>query len=99
MKIRVIRVIRVLYRQCPPVLTVGLGLLLSLNVLAQSNLRLSGQVYDRHSRLPLAGVNVEVAGTPYGAVSDADGFFQVENIPPGSYTLRFSMIGYHDARQ
>ena len=98
-KIRVIRVIRVLYRQCPPVLTVGLGLLLSLNVLAQSNLRLSGQVYDRHSRLPLAGVNVEVAGTPYGAVSDADGFFQIENIPPGSYTLRFSMIGYHDARQ
>lgn len=65
---------------------------------AQGNLRLSGQVYDALSGAPLAGANVQVQHTIFGAVSGEDGFFEIENLPPGAYILVFSMIGYEQTK-
>lgn len=42
----------------------------------------------------LVGVNVIVVGTQLGAASDENGAFTIKSIPPGSYEIRASMIGY-----
>jgi len=43
---------------------------------------------------PLAGVNIFLEGTVLGGASNDDGYFLIRRIPPGTYRLRFSMIGY-----
>ena len=60
--------------------------------------KISGKVTDLKSGEPLAGVNVFLDGTPYGAASDQFGEYVVLNIPPGNYTLRASYIGYASFR-
>jgi hypothetical protein len=41
-----------------------------------------------------AGATVEVLGTPRQATTDATGLYTVENVPAGTYTVRFSRLGY-----
>jgi len=55
---------------------------------------LRGIINDRESGEPLLGVNIVVLGTYLGASSDADGFYLIQNIKPGEYTLAVSYIGY-----
>jgi len=61
---------------------------------AQGNVRLSGRVFDEKTGLPLPGVAVQVAHTGLGVSSDPDGYFAIENIPPGVYAVTFSLLGY-----
>ncbi len=42
----------------------------------------------------LIGAHVLVPGTPYAAVSNTTGRFQIERIPPGLYDVCVSMVGY-----
>ncbi len=56
--------------------------------------KISGQVFEKGSNSPLTGVNVYLQDNPYGASTDADGFFNIINIPPGTYELIFDMVGY-----
>ncbi len=63
-------------------------------LIAQGNVRLTGHVYDSESQSPLPGVNIHVKNTIYGTVSDAEGSYQIENVPPGEYTVVFSLLGY-----
>jgi outer membrane receptor for ferrienterochelin and colicins len=66
------------------------------NLQAQSNIRLTGRVYDAESGTPLSGVNVQLETTALGAVSDDNGYFSIENVPPGTYSVVFSMLGYEN---
>lgn len=43
---------------------------------------------------PLAGVNVFLQGTVRGTTTDSQGQFRFEDIPPGKYTLIFSLVGF-----
>jgi outer membrane receptor protein involved in Fe transport len=54
-----------------------------------------GIVFDEQTGEELTGANVLVIGTTYGASTDLDGKYEIENIPPGTYDLRFSFIGYN----
>ena len=56
--------------------------------------KVAGTITDSQSGEGLAGCNVLVKGTPYGASSDANGEYYIINLAPGSYDLEFSMIGY-----
>ena len=56
--------------------------------------KISGVVKDAQSGDALPGVNVVIEGTTMGAASDIEGNYFILNIPPGSYTLRASMMGY-----
>lgn len=60
--------------------------------------KISGKVTDIKSGNPLAGVNVFLEGTPYGAATDQFGEYVILNIPSGNYTLRASYIGYASFR-
>ena len=53
-----------------------------------------GTVVDRDSGRPLAGANVVLEGTVHGAACDIEGRFTIQGLPPGSYTLRASFVGY-----
>lgn len=55
--------------------------------------KLAGQVLDEKQQA-LPGANVVIMGTSLGAATDADGYFSILNIPPGTYSVQFSFIGY-----
>lgn len=56
--------------------------------------KIKGQILDKKNDEGLTGVNVVVINTDYGAATDNDGYYFINNIPPGTYTLKLMMIGY-----
>lgn len=75
-------------------------LFLSGDLLAQ-NATLRGRVTDEESGEPLAGANVIVqsAEVQTGSATRVDGFYVVRNLPPGTYTVTVSYIGYERENQ
>ncbi|MCX6143201.1 MAG: TonB-dependent receptor [Ignavibacteriales bacterium] len=61
---------------------------------AQVKSLIKGRVRDAKTGEGLPSVNVTIKGTYYGAASDPDGNYRIQNVGPGSYTLEFSLIGY-----
>jgi len=89
--------------KCIPayVLLLGLaGVWLGGSAATAQPVTLRGFVTDASDGQPLQGVNVAVLPLQdpqqriRGAVSDKDGFYQVNQIPPGRYALRISYVGY-----
>ena len=68
-------------------------LLISL-VYAQNNGTLTGQVIDNKTLLPLEGSTVLVEGTTIGVITDAEGYFSIQDIPPKTYKITASFLGY-----
>ncbi len=74
-----------------------LFLLLLFPVLVQAQQNkgiISGKVADHSTKEPIIGASVIVEGTSYGAQTDLQGNFKITNIPPGSYSIKVSYIGY-----
>jgi hypothetical protein len=67
---------------------------ITFQVIAGTTGKISGKVTDAKTKEPLFGVNVIVQGTTYGAATDADGNYFIINIPPGTYNIKASLIGY-----
>src|SRR5438093_13229068 len=44
------------------------------------------------------GVSVTIEGTKFTAVSDDSGYFTFQNVPTGTYNVRYSKAGYGDVR-
>lgn len=55
---------------------------------------IAGTVVDSISSETLPGVNVVVDELNTGAATDAEGQFQISNVPAGSYMLTASFVGY-----
>lgn len=58
--------------------------------------KIAGVITDSQSGDPLVGVNVVIEGTTLGAATDIDGYYVILNVPPGTYTVTASFIGYFD---
>jgi outer membrane receptor protein involved in Fe transport len=71
-------------------------LLLTTTSFASTTGKISGKVTDKETGTPLPGVNIIIEKTSIGTASDFDGNYSLLNISPGSYNLRFSMMGYAD---
>jgi outer membrane receptor for ferrienterochelin and colicin len=56
--------------------------------------KISGKVSDARTKEALIGVNVVIEGTVLGAATDLDGNYMILNIPPGSYSVKASAVGY-----
>jgi len=69
-------------------------LCLGLNFLSAQNGRMAGYVYDEETEEPLAGVNISVIGTYNGASTDEEGFYLIQGLVPGEYSIEVSFIGY-----
>ena len=57
-----------------------------------------GTVIDGGDDTPLPSANLNLVGTLRGALTGGDGSFSL-NVPPGSYTLQATFIGYEAAKQ
>jgi iron complex outermembrane recepter protein len=64
---------------------------------AQTMGTVTGRVTDASSGTPVADAQVRVVGTVTGVMTRADGSYRAV-LPPGSYELRVSRIGYAAAR-
>ncbi|MHC2990671.1 TonB-dependent receptor [Pontibacter sp. HJ8] len=71
--------------------------LLPLQLLAQ--FKLSGQVTDAAKNEALAGATVVLAGSGAGTISGPNGYFEFQDLPAGSYTLRITYLGYEQAER
>jgi len=69
-----------------------LGLLTTVS--AQPTHRIKGTVIDKASRQPLEFINVLVLGLGRGGVTDAEGHFNIGEVPPAIYRLQASAVGY-----
>jgi len=56
--------------------------------------KIVGRVVDKGTGKPLMGANVFIVHTSMGAASDKDGQYLIQRVPPGSYVLRATFIGY-----
>ena len=66
----------------------------SFFVFAQNNGTLNGRVLDSQSLLPLEGATVIIDGSTLGVITDAEGYFTLNNIPPQTYNISASFLGY-----
>lgn len=73
--------------------TAFLCIVFSVNLLAQPG-TLSGTVKDTDTGEPLAGASVFIIGTYSGAYTNNSGGFELRDIKPGDYSVKFSYVGY-----
>ena len=59
-----------------------------------SDAHIAGHVLDANTQEHLAFVNVQVKGTSMGCLTDESGHFYLKNLPIGTHTVVFSMMGY-----
>jgi TonB-dependent receptor len=55
---------------------------------------INGVVRDSQTGEPLPGANVTLVNTGFGAATDFNGKYSIRDVPPGSYTIRATYVGY-----
>jgi len=70
-----------------------LTLLIISTISAKSGV-ISGKVTDTETGEALIGANVIIVNTNWGAATDIDGFFKISSVPPGTYDLKVTYVGY-----
>ncbi|MBN2781372.1 MAG: carboxypeptidase-like regulatory domain-containing protein [Candidatus Marinimicrobia bacterium] len=61
--------------------------------------KISGRIIDKTTEQPLAGANIIVKGTSQGAAADIEGYYTILNVPPGTYTVSATYVGYAKVEQ
>ncbi len=81
------------------ILFFAITILLTLsNLSAATTGKIAGTIRDATGE-PLIGVNVMLEGTNYGAATNVEGYYVILNVPPGSYDLKASYIGFTSHRE
>ena len=62
----------------------------------QAQCTVKGVLYDEDNGEAIPYANVVLDGTSHGAATDLNGFFLINRIPAGSYTLRVRYVGYEE---
>ena len=71
-----------------------LGFLLSPSFLLAQQATVRGFVYEEESGEPAMFSNIFLEGTTFGGSSDVNGYFLINKIPPGSYILKVTYLGF-----
>lgn len=69
-----------------------LGLMSTFYTYARGSL--SGTVTDAKTGETIPGATIQIQGTQLGAVTNDRGFYQIDNIPPRTYSVQASFVGY-----
>lgn len=73
-----------------------LGLLIAISCVASAQASLKGRVTDAKEGKPLVGAEVFIIGTYFGGYTDEEGKYEILDVAPGDYTIRFSILNYAD---
>src|SRR5437867_5973971 len=73
--------------------------LYSMPLTAQNSGTVRGQVVDSTTKQALAGVTVQVQGTPRSTVTGTDGSYSLGDVPAGSVVVRATRIGFAPQQQ
>ncbi len=65
-----------------------------INLFGGTTGKIAGKATDKKSGEPLIGVNIILLGTTTGSATDVDGSYFILNIPPGTYKVKASLVGY-----
>lgn len=60
---------------------------------SQNTTNLEGKVIDQNDR-PISNASILILNSNLGAVTDANGTFEIQNIPVGKYEMHISAIGF-----
>ncbi|RAJ94326.1 iron complex outermembrane receptor protein [Larkinella arboricola] len=71
--------------------------LLSISAYAQTAGTITGKIISQDGN-PLTQVNIRVAGTRLGTITNESGEYQINNVPAGEHTLIISRIGHQRIR-
>ena len=63
-------------------------------LVGQTSGKISGKITDKDQRSPLVGANIIINQTQAGTSADQEGYFNLINVSPGTYSVRIMMIGY-----
>jgi hypothetical protein len=80
-------------------LALGVGFVIALVIAAsplvaqQTTGKIEGTVSDQ-AGVPIANAQVFVVGTSFGAITNEKGYYFINNVPVGTYTVRGQFIGY-----
>ncbi|MDP1675726.1 MAG: TonB-dependent receptor [Bacteroidota bacterium] len=60
--------------------------------------KISGKVTDSKTKEGIPSAVVAIVGTTLGAATDAEGSYVIVNVPPGTYSISVSYVGYQPTR-
>ena len=66
----------------------------AFTLFGQTSGKISGRIVEKESGEPLVGSNVIITQTQAGTSADEEGYFNLINVSPGTYSVRVMMIGY-----
>lgn len=67
----------------------------TLTIYSQTGI-IKGFIYDVSNGEPIIYTNVILEKTTFGASSDVNGYFAINKVPKGKYSLKIQCIGYED---
>jgi len=76
------------------ILTLVLGLIFVQPVMSTTTGKIAGIVKDQETGESLMGANVLIDGTSMGGAADMNGEYTILNVPPGTYSVTATVIGY-----
>lgn len=72
------------------------AMIFTVMITAQELGALEGKVTDSKTNKPILGANLHLEGTTLGAATIGEGKYIIKKIPPDTYNLKVSMLGYRD---
>lgn len=79
--------------------TLLLIVLAPVGAMGQDSGRIIGSVQNAGTLRALQGAQVFIPGTGFGSITNADGAFQLLDVPAGAVQVRVELIGYSSAEQ
>lgn len=79
---------------CLLALALGCSFLFPGIIRAQQNTGVIYGVVTDSVDVPLEGVSVKIKGSYLGAISETGGYYKIENVNPGVYTIQINAVGY-----
>jgi iron complex outermembrane recepter protein len=75
------------------------NLLLILSLTAQQKFKINGKLLDKDTKKEISGANITLLNNNKRTISDKQGYFELNDLNSGKYTLKISIIGYEKTMQ